>query len=530
MPESVERFHAATHGVPFDIAATRTMADWRTDLAWPLGMAPLQTTLFGRQRALLEAIGVMPEGNERRTALLAAGRCISSVSALLEAALLVQAEQATDLRLVGGPPELDWLRGDNDTPPATPQRLGQPGGANNAMLFRRVARTASWTPWWRLPGAMAASQITAVTHNAMLREAASRDGRRVVFHHGDALFQKWTANAPTVAAPDGLVDALCGTLCDEPTLTMSMRARLAALVRPKLDQYLTQAATDMAALARVRKIPQRLWSGSGGNYPARALGLEVIRRGGEAVRFDHGGSTGMIDTPDPLTLRETSVSSRFVVATEAVAELCRTQDAARPIPGLSLPDIASGRGEPHLRDAVSLPARPNGARPKVVYATGALYGFRQLIPPVLRDPIYLDWQLRIAKMLASLPIDMLLKPHPEGIFRGQRHPLADAGPATSERFEAVMASADVFIFDFALSTAFWTALCSDRPVVFVDLGLAPFHPKIRTFLRQRCCVVAPRWGSDNVPRLERDALGEAIAEAARMQPDPMPFRHLLAGV
>lgn len=529
MRESAARSAAAARGVPFDIAATRTMENWRDDLAWPLPMAPLQAALAGRQRAFLETIGVLPDGDGRRAALLAAGRCISSVSALLEAALLVQAERASELRVMGGPPELDWLRGDGDTPPATPQRLGQPGGATNAMVFRRVARTLSWTPWWRLLSTVLAPDVVAVTHNAMLREAAAQSRHRVAFRHGDALFRKWTQDAPVVEAPDELVDILSGALCDEPTLAAPMRARLLGLVRPKLAQYLAKAASDMAALARIRQLPRRLWSGSGGNYPARALGIEVMRRGGETVRYDHGGSTGMTDGPDSLALRETAISTRFVAPTEAVAALCRAQAAARPVRGFPPPVISSGAGDPHMRGAMTLPPRPRNAQPKVVYATGALYGFRQLIPPVLRDPVYLDWQLRLAEALAALPIDMLLKPHPEGIFRGQPHPLAEAGPATSARFEAVMANADVFVFDFALSTAFWTALCSDRPVVFIDLGLAPFDPAIRTALQERCRVVTAQWGPDNIPRLTHDELGDAIAEAVRSRPDPTRFRQLIAG-
>jgi len=527
--ESAARATTQTRAVPFDIAAIAAMPGWRAELAWPLAMVPLQAAVAARQRAMLETIGALPHGDDRHAALLAAGRCVSSASALIEAALLVQAERATGLHIAGGPPELDWLRGNSDTPPSTPQRLGQPGGASNAMFFRRLARTASWTPWWRLPAAMLAPGVTAVTHNAMLREAAAQSEHRVTFLHGDSLLQAWTKNAPAVDAPTGLIEALTSALCEEPSLTEPMRGRLAALVRPKLDQYLTQAARDLAALGRVRSIPKRLWSGSGGNYPARALGLEVMRRGGEVMRFDHGGSTGMIDTPDPLTLRETSVSTRFVVPTEAVAALCRAQDAAHPISGMPLPEIGHGSGEPHLRSAVHLAPRPRGSRTKVVYATGALYGFRQLIPPVLRDPVYLDWQLRMAETLATLPVDVLLKPHPEGIFRGRRHPLADAGPTTAERFETVMAESDVFIFDFALSTAFWTALCSDRPIVFIDLGLAPFSPTIRAALHQRCRVVTALWGSDNMPRITRDALGNAIDDAARMHPDPGPFRRLLAG-
>ncbi|MCX7353292.1 MAG: hypothetical protein NTY59_00380 [Alphaproteobacteria bacterium] len=513
--------------MPFDMAAAQTMADWRNTLAWPLGLAPLQTALLGRQRVLLAMIGAWPDDTARRVALLAAGRCLSSVSALIEVALLVQAEDATGLRLAGGPPELEWLRGAGTTPPATPQRQGQPDGARNAMTLRRVARTASWTPWWRLVATLLMPEAVAVTHNAMLREVAARGFQRVAFRHGDALFHG--ARAPVRSAPEDLVAAVTQALCDEPALTDAMRLRLRALAQPKLTEYLDQAATDLAAMASVHRLPKTLWSGSGGNYMARAIGLEVMRRGGQVLRFDHGGSTGMIATPDPLTLRETSVSTEFVVASDAVAALCRAQDAAQPVRGLRQAAILAGAGEPHLRSAVALPPRASGARPKVVYATGALYGFRQLIPPVLRDPVYLDWQLRVAETLNSLPIMLLLKPHPEGIFRGKRHPLADVGPSTTARFETVMADHDVFVFDFALSTAFWTAVCSDRPIVFLDLGLAPFDPTIRAALERRCRIVPAQWGTDNIPRVTRESLGQAISDAARTRPDPAEFRRLLAG-
>ena len=525
MRETLARRTDAARPVPFDLASAQTMAGWRKTLAWPLGLAPLQTALLGRQRALLAIIGAWPDDTARRIALLAAGRSLSSVSALIEAALLVQAEDTTDLRLAGGPPELEWLRGIGMTPPTTPQRQGQPDGARNAMVLRRVARTASWTSWWRLPATLLAPEAIAVTHNAMLREVAAQGPERVAFRHGDALFR--SAHAPTRSAPENLLAAVTQALCDEPALTDAMRLRLRALAQPKIAQYLNQAATDLAAMAGLRRLPKALWSGSGGNYIARAIGLEVMRRGGRVLRFDHGGSTGMIATPDPLTLRETSVSTEFVVASDAVAALCRAQDAAQPLPGLRQAEIRAGTGEPHLRSAVTLPARTSGARPKVVYATGALYGFRQLIPPVLRDPVYLDWQLRVAETLNGLPITLLLKPHPEGVFRGKRHPLADVGPSTTVRFETVMADHDVFVFDFALSTAFWTAVCSDRPIVFLDLGLAPFDPTIRAALERRCRIVPVLWDADNIPRVARENLGQAISDAAGTRPDPTEFRCLL---
>lgn len=512
----------AMRAVPFDLAAAEAMPGWRDGLAWPQSVAPVRREMEARYRALLERTAAL-EPNLRRAAILSLGRIVSSVSALLECALLVEAERTSGIAVQGGPAELDWLRGVGTTPPVTPQRIGQPQSATALPALRRLARTASWTPWWRLPGAVLAPEAEAVSHNTMLREAA-RD-TRVRFVQGERLLDA-ARRGGAARGPD--MRGVAETMTDVFTsgFDPAMARRLDAIAAPKIAGHLAAASDDLAALANAR-VPRHVWSGSAGGYAARALGLEAMRRGGEAVRFDHGGAAGMLDNPDSLTLRETSASSRFVAATEAIAEICRASDRARPIPGLAQAKIAGGAGEPHFRQAKSLPRAPGGPRPRAVYATGAVYGFRQIFPPVPRDTVYLDWQMRLAQMLLSLPADITLKPHPEGIFRGKVHPLTALGPSTPARFETVMAGADIFVFDFPLSTAFWTALCSDRPVVFVDLGLVSFHPQIRRMIGARCRVVTARWDENNLPVVEKGALEAAIF--ARGAPDPSPFGALLAG-
>jgi hypothetical protein len=141
----------------------------------------------------------------------------------------------------------------------------------------------------------------------------------------------------------------------------------------------------------------------------------------------------------------------------------------------------------------------------------------------------MDWQLRLAAQLCRIDPDIVLRPHPEGIFRGKPHPLEAIKPTATAPFETLMAEADVFVFDYPLSTAFWTAMCSDRPIVFVDLGLAPFHPRVAPLLAERCHVVRASYDATNIPRIEPDALAEALHNARRQSTDAAAFRRLLAG-
>ena len=526
MRESALRAHE-TRAVPFDYAALTAMPGWRDGLAWPVDVTVVRTALHGRQRAFLQFLDRLTNGNERRIATLAGGRALATISALIEAALAVQGEAATGVRLEGGPPEIAWLRGEGpDAPPATPQRLGQPERPVNMPLLRRIARMREWTPLHRMPAALLAPAAVAVTHNAMLRQAAARDGRAIGFRHAQLLFPASAPPAETEAVTT-LSREAAALLGDIQGLQPTIAARLLRLAEPKVTDLFAQAARDLAMLASAGNLPRELWTGSGGYYQARALGLEVLRRGGKVVRFDHGGSTGMIDMPEPLAMRELSVSSRFVVTTEGAAELCRMLDGARRNAEDRVVELVGGAGDPHFDQALRLPPKPGNGR--TVYATGAIYGFRQVIPPVLRDPVYIDWQLRLAAELCRIDPDIVLRPHPEGIFRGKPHPLEAIKSTATTPFETLMAESDVFVFDYPLSTAFWTAVCSDRPIVFIDLGLAPFHPRVIPLLAERCEVVRARYDASNIPRVEPDALADALRRAKRATPDPAPFQRLLAG-
>jgi hypothetical protein len=114
------------------------------------------------------------------------------------------------------------------------------------------------------------------------------------------------------------------------------------------------------------------------------------------------------------------------------------------------------------------------------------------------------------------------------LFYHKRKPLADLAPMSTKRFEEVMGEADLFLFDWSHSTTFWKALCTDRPVVYVDFGLSGFAPGVSPLIERRCRVVPATYDSNNLPQVDASALADAIL-AGPTHADGSPFRRLLGG-
>ena len=85
-----------------------------------------------------------------------------------------------------------------------------------------------------------------------------------------------------------------------------------------MDGSLATRAFD-SVIKLVVRLPRALWSGTGGFAPARALGMEIKRRGGTVRRFDHGGTMSMMAEPYFLAHQEFAVSTDYVVPSPAVA-------------------------------------------------------------------------------------------------------------------------------------------------------------------------------------------------------------------
>jgi hypothetical protein len=506
------------------------LPDWRRALAWPLSHEQRYDAVRDQMRSLISFTCELP-GELRDIVLLGGQAMAHNVRALTELALALHHADSLGMQVTGMRPELAYMRGDMETPElgeSPPPLRDRPGN----RWARRIARTASWTPWWRLPGTCLFPTAVAVTHNPLLRDAARTSGERVWFHHADSWLEQIRAGAGNAAPVEGLDDlaiSLAKRLATVEGLDAVLQQRLGDLISLLARQALKQAAGDLAALKSCKDIPRQLWAGSGGYYPVRALSLEVLRRGGTVRRFDHGGANGFTTEEEGVAFAEMAVSTEYVTATPEVARMSKAVGPERLVESFRKVRISGHEGDPAFRCAARLPRHQAGSRRRVVYVPTALVGFRQLYPPLLPDAVSLDWQLRLAEALAALPVDLVCRPHPEGHHPGDRHPLEDIAPLAGGPFEQVMAEADLFVFDYPLTTTFWQCLCTDIPVVFLDMEVDELTPTARTLIEHRCRVIHAAHDERNLPQFDREELAYAVG-GGHPPADSGELRRLLAGV
>ena len=220
------------------------------------------------------------------------------------------------------------------------------------------------------------------------------------------------------------------------------------------------------------------------------------------------------------------VVDRIVVATETVAELGQ-RALAIPTPAVTREVLPAG-GDPTFRRIRTTKPAHAGVR-RILYLPSTLRGFRTLIPPLLPDVVALDWHMRLARMLSRLPIELAVRPHPESLLPGARHPVAlEFTPLVDEPFYRTVGKVDGFVFEYPNSTAFWEALCTDRPVVWIDLGTGSLSQETRAVVARRCRIVEARFDDRNRPQIDEVALADAVC-GGPFTADPSEMRTLLAG-
>lgn len=517
-----EALNPAPVAVPSTLDAIESSGEtWRQRLVWPARpdhAAPALAGLAGRH---LDAIDATDDHNVRD--ILRVVLPGMALPALIELAHYVAEEDRAGVRLIG-PPVLDALRGDAFKPPAAGAEAPlNPEIGRLERRLRSIARTATWTPWWRLARTLFDPEAVALGHNSLLRAQVSRWGTRVRLDHIGNLAEALPGarlGADAMARADEAADRMLAKALDTPKLPAPMGKRIRAWLLPAHRAQARSAAALLDGLRSVRHLPRQLMVGTSGGLLGRALAVEVLRRDGAVTRFDHGGSAYLMPSGDSLASRELTVASAFAVASPKAAAMPPVVEAAARLGG----KIVACAGDPGLDGAPAARGAASGRRRRVMYVSTALYRLRQVYPPVLPTPVYLDWQLRLVGMLNQLPVDLVCKPHPEG-DRGGRQPLADVAKIVEDRFETAVADADVLVFDYPATTTLSVALSTDRPIVLIDHGTMRFNAPAAAMIADRCRVVPTTWNDRNLPEVDAEALADAVLGGSN-RADPSDFRAL----
>lgn len=515
---------------PYDYDTAAELGAWREDLMWPV---PHRLSFDNAKVALgllLASLRPIDDPDLQDVALLSLGMVFAASLPTAEASLAVAREDSHGLRMVGAAPELAYLRGDtNELPPVRDIGIYRAAQKPPLAFARRIARTRSWTPLPRMLATLLKPDAMAISHNDLLIEAATL--AKVGFHHADSMFlnvRDRFGDRPGIPGWQDLVEPIVAALVEAYAPPYCMGKRLRHVVAAQASAILEAASRDVAALRVARKLPQTIWAGTGGYWPSRALGIEVLRRGGEVHRFDHGGGMGLNALCELWAATEFVVSSNYMMPTPALANRVEASGVRRFLSSERGIQVSGGRGDPLHRDATRILRTKRQSQRRVTYTPVSLLGYRQMLPPRLPDLVNLDWQLRFTELLKGLPVELTCRPHPVGLFSNRPNPLAEVISLSERVFEDLIADTDVFVFDYVQSTTFYEALCTDRPVVLIDFGLPVFEDDALAMLTARCRIVPAEFDAGNRPYVDAAKLESAICDGDDFA-DPSAFRSLLVG-
>jgi hypothetical protein len=515
----------------FDLGET---PDWQARLYLSAPYGVLRDATLQLVRGLLKSIARISEEDKQR-AYVASLRLVAPwTAAVLEAGLIL--DRMERVEFVTGIPEVRYLAGtaSGDEIDPDPRRVIRVASCRRP-LARQFVWTKEWTPWWKLASALADPEVEVFNRNPALVSAARASRRRIRYANVETIYAEAMRSAPATAAKTWdkeevaflLTTALEGLVIAEP-----LRGRMLDLMTARYLAVLNAIMDQLQALRAVPSLPNEIWAGTGGYWPSRIVGLEIMRRGGIVRRFDHGFNKGLSRQVEQFAFVEGAVSTDFVFASEESAQRWRREPLSEFLPAVMAPRL---HGLPPAEAAPAnrtsrRPRQPSvRLRPRVMYAPGQLKGFWQVLPSKLPNLVYLDWSVRLASMLNTLPIDLICRPHPNGPFGGAKHPLAGVATIPEERFEELLDGVDVVITDSPFSRVLCAALGSDKPIIYLDPGHDYFADEVLPRVQERCTIITLDYDGRGLPQIDAAALEYAIFHPRAVDPERVDwFRRLLA--
>lgn len=369
----------------------------------------------------------------------------------------------------------------------------------------------------RLSGPDYQREIIAVVLDELLAAHARQIEERVTFRRPHLWFAARTVEEGRLADDDL---AHCFDIAMA-SLESGLQARnvqmpgfAASYLRDWMRDAMQMTAAHLRALGSCgTPVPKRLWTGSGGNIWSRILRHATRQSGGHVSAHDHGAGAGQFldewfKNPIEFDTCDTFVSFTPAQA-EGLADHVRDEFKVRTdapaLVGLSSSAVAPARKRQNAG-----PTR----KPTVMVLSSFYFGDIATHQAFMPDVPFLDWEARLLGKLQEWGFPAIYKPHPLIVTRPPLDIAKRFGAVELDQpSEQVLHKADVLILPDPASTAFATAVTSDRPAVFIDFGLYRFRPEARRLLEQRCAIVNVPVDGANRPQPDWNALRTAVLHA-----------------
>jgi hypothetical protein len=250
---------------------------------------------------------------------------------------------------------------------------------------------------------------------------------------------------------------------------------LRKLFKGLMSAYLQRGNEDQAMDVDI------LITGTLSKLENRLFAAEACAQGIPVMTMRHGESDGMLDEPLFGFGEQTYATHVLSYGVEAgplrhqakyLSPLCPEDQVIIPSNSDQYKKIYRRREIPPLREGGTW-----------LYAPTSLSEFNTPAPfRTLPDELYLKWQEHV---LNEIP-ESKIKLHPKGSPGDRLSSLSHK--SVKGRFEAVMDVADAFIFDW-ISTAFTLATATDKPILYLDVGMRNLTKIAKKRISERCTVI-----------------------------------------
>tara|TARA_X000000950_G_scaffold286150_1_gene394190 strand:+ start:8527 stop:10107 length:1581 start_codon:yes stop_codon:yes gene_type:complete len=265
---------------------------------------------------------------------------------------------------------------------------------------------------------------------------------------------------------------------------------------------------------RKKKLPTKVITGAGSNFSRGLVTAEILRRGGEVIGFDHFTGTGCIKRYESLFTYELPFASKFVLSTSHVKKLLNKKEIFKYKTKFKKPCQFIGANGFKAMSNIENLFYTKGSIDKILYVSPIYRGWRQSNPITTSDPVQLDWENHLIEQLQKLTYEFSVQFHPEGIFKHKDHPFLKFKTNPDLIFESKFINYDLLIFDWCRSSSFWTALCSNKPIIIIEKGYSYknyfFSESIQKEIDKRVIFIRAYCDKKNRLRVDRKKLNSVI--------------------
>ena len=506
--------------MPYDYSGIKGNIGWQSNLSWPCRPEILHEYIDDSINHYLRSIDNTDEKFSKKILLAGPWQILGYVWGCYEKLLCVQYEESNGVFFNSLSPELKFLReglSQNKQIDLTffDDKLNfRKNNYNlNFQSLRNLKMMNLWMPIIKIPKTFLTGSVEAISYNSLLGKSALDGNKKITYKDAKYFINQSRRNYSINSLQESLklkIDSLAEKSILIPDTDDHFVQRFRELTTKAAKFVFYQVACDLLGLEKLKKIPKEVWSGTAGNYPARLVGLEALYRGGEVVRFDHGGSTGLTSPSKLIALNELCVSSKFVMGTHNLATYAESYCSVHESPGITKVQYSGANGFPHLNKLSYKARKILGKKKNVIYLSSFSRNLRKNPTHSMAELIYLDWSLRLAGALSRLPINLVCQPHPASFHDSGKHELSSIAKVSTDPFEKIMDWADIYVCDIVNSTTFWEILCTECPVIYFNLGINKLNPAIEEQVSLRCQTINTLYDQDNIPQFNSEELKDNI--------------------